>query len=784
MTAIWIEPEPVDAPAELYRAVGGHPLVAELLVRRGISTPEQAAAFLDVRRYRPASPFALPDVDVAVSRLVRALQNQEAVVVWGDFDVDGQTATAILHSTLSQLGFRVDFYVPHRLDESHGLNRPALDELLAKGMDLLLTCDCGVSDVADLEYCRQRGLDVIVTDHHDLPEGEAPALAVVNPKRLPPDHALYDLSGAGVAYKLAEALFTHYNRPALAKERLDLAALGTIADIVPLLRENRYLVQAGLPLMAKGRRAGLRALAQVAGIDLEGVDTETIGFTLAPILNSSGRLASADVAVRLLMTTDARQAEKWALEVARLNEERRYETELAESLALDMLRDLPSPLPPVLVLASAEWHPGVTGIVAGRLAQMFHRPAVMISLGANGMARGSARSVAGFDLHQAILQQRDLLLAEGGHPMAAGFALSAADVEELRRRLIQTVGRMMEGQPLRRTLSIDAWIEWSDVTLGLCEELGRLAPFGEGNRPPVLASRRLSLTALQTMGEKNDHFRLRLADREGIANEVIWWNGDRELIPRGLMDAAYTLRANLYGGARRLQIELVDLRPSPPAPLEIAPAARSLEVVDHRGQADLVAELEEWLDRATNGESVQCWGEGPAARERNGLRRRDQIRPADTLVIWTTPAGPNELRQALEASQARRVVLLCGDRPEIDLKNFLTELVGLIKHAIAHKGGEARLDALAGALAQRRGAVLAGLELLRDVGITAYDLVGQDNLFFLRYRPEPVKLKDILAQPAAIVLRQILDETAAYRRWAATAPVDDLVPKDFTPRQP
>jgi len=783
VTTTWIEPQQIEVPPVLRDAIDGHPLVAQLLAQKGISSLDEARAFLDPRQYSPTSPYELPGMEAAVRRLVQALQNGEQVVVWGDFDVDGITAAATLYSTLTTLGFRTSFYIPHRIDESHGLNQPALDKLLGEGVDLLLTCDCGVSDVEQLEYCRERDLDVIVTDHHDVPQTAPPAVALVDPKYLSSDHPLYELCGAGVAYKLAEALLTHFGRARMAEDLLDLAALGTVADIVPLIAENRYLVQMGLPRLAGGRRVGIAALARIAGIELSTSDTSSVGFALSPILNSSGRLGSADVPVHLLTTDDEKQAETWAANIVRLNEERRYQTTLAESMAHDMVEAMPHPLPPALVLSSSEWHQGVTGIVAGRLTEEYHRPAVLICLGENGLARGSARSVAGIDIHQAIVQQRDLLLAEGGHPMAAGFALKMNDLEEFRGRMISTIGQMAIDLTLERTVAIDAWIEWGELSLGLCDDLYRLAPFGEGNRHPILASHRLTVSSVRPLGGRDAHLKLRVSDEEGLAHDVLWWKGNRELIPTGPVDLAYVLKPNLYGGVRRLQVELVDLRRMPAVAIEIGSTEELVSVLDRRRVEDPPAELDAWLDRALAGESIACWGEGHSAGPIDGLLRRDELGAVETLVLWTVPPGPDELLRVLERAGARQVVLLFDDFPTPNVKTFLTELVGLIKFTVSNKAGQASVNAIAGVLATRRGAVMAGLELLAAASTIVYDIIGSDELFISRYRPKPVRLSDILALPAAGILQRALEEIAAYRRYIASADPTEILPAGYRPTE-
>lgn len=775
----WIDPPAIQVPPELSQAIGGHPLVAELLARKGITTPDAALAFLNPRYYRPTPPLELPDAGRAVERLARAIREHQPVVVWGDFDVDGQTATAIMFSALHTLGASVRFYVPHRQEESRGLNLPALKELLEAGMQVLVTCDCGVGDLVELQYLRDQGVDVIVTDHHDMPSAPVPALAVVNPKRLPPAHPCYSLAGAGVAYKLAEGLFEHFGRGRMVEQLADLVALGTIADVVPLLQDNRYLVQIGLPRLASGRRVGLRALLNIGGIELSDIDTTPVMYELAPALNAVGRLAHAELAVRLLLTEDKRQAEEWAVEILGLNEERRYQTNLAMSMAMERLEAMPRPLPPAIVLANRQWHPGVVGIVAGRLAEMYHRPAVIISIGPDGMARGSARSVPGIDIHQAILQQKDLLIAEGGHPMAAGFSLREIDLDEFTHRFIQTVRHMTTQQVLEHTLLIDAWVRWDELSLALYDDLARLAPFGEGNPSPILAARSLTLASIETVGERREHYRLRLTDEAGISHEVVWFNGDRDLLPQGPLDLAFTLRQNLYGGTRRMQIELVAVRRTPAAPITVAVPEHTVEVLDLRASPEAVNVLQHWAERAAAGESIALWGEGRSAGAYPFLQRRDQLPPAETLVIWSVPPGPDEFSAALEKTMARRLVLLYGDCPPADLRSLLLDLMGLVKHTLRTKRGEASLTTLAGVIAQRPEAVLLGLELLSDLDVCMFERIGEDGLFFLRYRPQTVHWADVITSPISSSLRRLLDETAAYRRFQLQARVEQVLPAGF-----
>ncbi|MGD1992963.1 MAG: DHH family phosphoesterase, partial [Anaerolineae bacterium] len=315
----WVEPPDVDVPPDLRAQVGGHPLVAETLVRRGIRDVARARTFLDPDQYSSASPFELPGLETAVERLERAIATGESICVWGDFDVDGQTATTLLVSTLDDLGARVRYHIPDRQKRSHGVHLPKLKSLIAEGVDLVLTCDTGITAHQAVAYAQERGVDVVVTDHHDLPETLPPARAVVDPKMLPQDHPLRELPGVGVAYELAQALYERAGRPEAVRQHLDLVALGIVADVATQTGDVRYLLQRGLEALRRTERLGLRALMEQAGIRRESVDEEDIGFGLAPRLNALGRLDDANVAVELLTTEDLARARVLASMLEGLN---------------------------------------------------------------------------------------------------------------------------------------------------------------------------------------------------------------------------------------------------------------------------------------------------------------------------------------------------------------------------------------------------------------------------------------------------------------------------------
>ncbi len=424
MTLRWLEPGPVSVSQELRAAIGGHPLVAETLVRRGMRTVAEAQAFLNADLYVPAVPEDMPGMVDAVGRIQRALDSQERILVWGDFDVDGQTATTLLVSCLQDLGGDVAYHIPIRDTESHGMRVPWLAEELARGIGLVVTCDTGIDAHEAVTYAHSCGVDVIITDHHELPSELPEAVAVINPHRLPEDHPLASLPGVGVAYKVAEALYVQVGRAESASALLDLVALGIVADVAVQTGDTRYLLQRGLQVLRETPRIGLQALMKLAKIAPATLTTEDIGFGVGPRMNALGRLGDANAIVELLTTHDLSRARILASQLESLNLRRRSLCDQVMAGAEAQLERDPALLESAaLVLGDPDWPAGVIGIVANRLVERYQRPVVMLSTPPGEMARGSARSVDGCHITEAIATQAELLEGFGGHKMAAGTFL-------------------------------------------------------------------------------------------------------------------------------------------------------------------------------------------------------------------------------------------------------------------------------------------------------------------------------------------------------------------------
>lgn len=753
----WIDPSPVAVPGFLSEAVGGHPLIAQILVQRGMVDVERTRAFLDPAFYTPASPFDLPDMDRAVQRVQEAIAGGQRIAVWGDFDVDGQTATTLLVQTLRGLGGEVDFHIPLRDQEGHGVNLPWLDRLMDAGARLVVTCDTGIDARESVEHARRRGVDFVITDHHDLPPALPQASAVVNPKRLPGGHPLATLPGVGVAYKLAEALNSD------ASQHLDLVALGIVADVALQVGDARYLLQRGLESLRRTPRLGLQAMLQSAQVNPAWLNEEHIGFELGPRLNALGRLGDANLAVEFLTTEDAGRAQILTTILEGLNAQRKRLTDQVFQGALAQIERDPSLAEQAaLVLAHPDWPAGVIGIVASRLVERFHRPVVLFAAPPGQLARGSARSVEGCNISAAIAAQSALLAGFGGHPMAAGLSIDPQRIAEFRRRLARSVEAQLGQTRTEPALAIDGVLPLADLSLELVADLERLSPFGAGNPAPVLVSRGHSVAHHRPIGRQKDHLLVTVNDDGGSEYRVLWWQGAGWPVPEGRFELAYRARAATFRGQRDVQIEWIDARPVATAVIETA--TPSIEVLDWRAEPEPLVRLAE-LRRLAD---PLVWAEAGRRGQVNGADRL-QLAPADVLVIWTAPAGGSELAAALAQVRPRQVVLVGVDAGTDAPDLFLQRLAGLVKPVLAGSG-EVSVRWLAAATAQREAAVQAGLDWLAQRG----------HLRVVESKGDQLKLAKAAGAsaadaPAAAHLREILSETAAYRRYFARADADYIL---------
>lgn len=746
----WRRPRPVDLPGSLVEAVQSRPL-AELLYRRGYTTPAEAAVFLTGGIDVDAP--GLPDLAEGVDHLVHAILAGERICVYGDYDTDGVTSTALLVDLLASLGARVTWHTPNRFKEGYGMNAGTIQALATEGVQLILTCDCGVRNLEEVRLAGSLGMKVVVTDHHELGPELPAALAVINPKRLPGGHPCRMLPGVGTAYLVARQLLRALDRdPDSADRWLDLVAVGIIADVVPLAGANRELARRGLTRLITSPCPGLQALLTVAGLD--GVITEEeIAFQVVPRLNSAGRLADAALGVKLLLAQDPAVAAELAGQLDDLNQERRKLTALVvESAAAEAAEDAAA-----LLLYHPEWHEGVLGIAAGKLAEQYGVPAfLMARKHGSGMLVGSARAPEGLPLHEALAACGDHLTRYGGHAQAAGFSLLEDRLPYFRIAMHEEVRRRARPGAALPDREADLALPLAGVDRRLYDQLRRAAPFGEANPAPVLFCAGVKLLSTRAVGPGEKHRRLVLRDGDQSITGLWWGAGSLQLEP-GEYDLFYRLGLNRWNGEEVLQVLVEHLGPGL-APAAAAPPTPGVqpELIDHRGRAPELV-LGEFP-------AALIFAEGDQAKT-----DRFTLKPAAEMVMLTPPASPRLLDEAVALTGARRLVLAWPAQAPAEEDRFLPALMRLLAQSLESSPWVSVLR-LAVATGELEATVWAALAALAESDLLAVDEESGD-LVRLRRRADGRGVRE--SEPLER-MRKLIAESRAFRRFLRTAPLSAI----------
>ena len=558
-----------DAAADtLAASLGIAPIVARLLCQRGLSDPELAGRFLNPALAHLHDPMALADMGVAVDRILTAIANKERIAIHGDYDVDGVTSTVILRRALEMLGADVMHFIPERLKDGYGLQPVAIERLHAAGVALVVSVDCGIRGAEAARRARELGVDLIITDHHEPDTELPPALAVINPKRADCTYPDKYLAGVGVALKLVQALCRRTNHDSWLPGFIKVAAIGTLADVVPLVGENRVIAKLGLDLLTKGpHKVGLRALLDVSGLTGKTIDSYHIGFMLAPRVNAAGRMSTPDIAARLLLAADEAMGEEvrqLALQLDGENVRRQEEEADILAAAKNVVQTDPDiGARSILVVAGDGWHRGVIGIVASKLVDAFHRPAIVLSV-EEGIAHGSCRSIPRFDMLGALERCAHLLSRFGGHKQAAGLTLDAARIKELRLAVNAVADETLGPEDLMPRLRIDGDLTFRGITGGVAAGVASLAPFGAGNPRPVFAARGVEIID-GPRKLKERHLKMALKQDGRIFRAVAWRAAERHdylLEHKAALDVAFSLEQNQYNGETFVELTLADLKSS------------------------------------------------------------------------------------------------------------------------------------------------------------------------------------------------------------------------------
>lgn len=731
----WIYPEIKEISTELIETAGSR-IIAQLLINRGIESPEKAKAFLCPDEYEFSSPYVFEDMEKSVNRVNQAIKDKEHVVIYGDFDADGVASTSLLYKTLKYLGADVSYYIPDRTIEGHGLNSAAVLKLISsKKAKLIITVDCGVSNLTEIALAKNFGTDVIITDHHEGPEVLPPAYAIINPKIISNNSDLANLAGVGVAFKLAQALLEANDKQDFTEEILYLVAIGSIADVVPLIGENRALVTKGLKLISKKRPKGLIKLLETAGTNYEkGVSADMIGFGVAPRINAIGRLAEAALAVELLVSDDDDEIEN---AVNKLNYNNRIRQQMCENTfieACNKVFELDLEKNKAIILADPNWHPGIIGIVASKLVEKFYRPAFLISIDEkSNEARCSARGIEGLNLHDTLSCLSDQFVRFGGHAFAAGFLLdlNTTNFKIFKEKLNSIINENLDLNFIKPRLHVDIDLLPEDLNVDFVNELDKLAPFGECNPAPVFSMSNLTLKQCKTMGSNNNHLKIFLSDDNNNVFEAVWWQKntlDTDILEK--INIAFSPEINNFANKTSIQLVVKDIQPvnenkKTSSTLEKLVAENSIPFVkwiDHRKKTGVEKVFSNYLK--TSKDIIAVFAENQDTLnllDNSSLKSRVisrlKIQKADQLLLFDLPSDWMVLSNLLEHSGAKIVHLIGRSYNGTDPVSVIKTLSGMLKYAYSNKNGEISISKIASKLSTSNMAVKSCINLLNSANI-------------------------------------------------------------------
>ena len=545
-------------PAGFSSDIGFPEIQAKLLYNRGLIDPEDVHAFLAVDERLSHDPFLLPDMTSAVACLRQAIDLREGIAVFGDFDADGLTGTAIIVMALSELGARVVPYLPNRVSEGHGLNPIALGSIRGQGVSTMITVDCGTNSFDEISFGNALGIETIVTDHHSISGTLPEAAAVVNPKRSGSGYPYLELTGAGLAYKLVEALWLDIGRPR-PEHLLEIAAIGTVADVGNLTGENRYIVKRGLEFLNSTEHPGLKALIKRIGLSNDRIDSGNLSFNLVPRLNASGRIGDANISLELLTAKTRKKAEDLAEQLELANQARREMSELAFTQAMDQVALENSAKEPVIFVGHKEWHPGILGLVAGRLSEYYQRPVIALAMGEE-ISRASVRSISEVDVIKALDMSKNRLVRYGGHSAAAGFTVYTQELPALKSDLVGAISTGLDMSDIKPAVDIDLEVSPKDIDEDNFDFIKSLGPFGEGNPDPVFLTRGMHISESRRVGRNGSHLKMWLVHDAKMWDAIAFKQGHSFAPSGGVVDVVYNIGLNEWGGVPKVELKVIDFQ--------------------------------------------------------------------------------------------------------------------------------------------------------------------------------------------------------------------------------
>ena len=715
-------------------------LVERLLTNRGITKKDDIKEFLNPLESQITHPSVFIDMSKAVERVAKAIDEQQTILIYGDFDADGVTSTALLIRTLTHLGAKVEYFIPDREKEGHGLNVKALVKLMATiKPKVIITVDCAVSDVEQVQFINSFKIDVIITDHHEAPEVLPPAYAIINPKA---QNALDEklsakeiknitaLAGVGVAFKLAQALLEHYEKTSFVYDILPYVAVGTVADLVPLIGENRYLVAKGLEIISNGKHWGLKRLLEVAGYSLEQpITSEQIAFGVAPRINASGRLDTVDEALKVLVSDNPQEIE---MAIISLNNFNKVRQELCENIFIEAEEMLQTQgnTDSSIILFNPKWHIGIIGIVASKLVEKYYKPTLLMTFSEETkQIRCSARSVEGVHLYDVISANSELLDGFGGHAMAAGLSFDVEKIsfEDVKKAINSTIEELLDGQELVPTLHADLELDPKEVDGNLVSDIERMQPFGAANPNPIFILRNLTLNQKKLMGSNKNHLKLVVEDTNHDTYDCIWWSkGDISLVSGDTLDIAFCPQINTFNGATTIQLILQDIHADNLKDDDVAetnlPQQKSsdIKVYDHRKKNDIFSSVNDYVK--TSNLKIAIFAEEKSVLEKlkpykslaDRVFNRQSTKNFDVVMFFDYPSSPNLLQEILEQTSPKFLHFMNYEVKKLNEKEFLKTFSGMLKFSHNNKDGAFDLEKSASFLAQTQETIISLLNLFEE----------------------------------------------------------------------
>lgn len=754
-------------------------LIKRLLFSRGIKTDKEIYEFLHPLEMTPYDPNVFVDMEKTIERLSNAVDNNEKIVIYGDFDADGVTSTSLLYKTFKYLGADVNYFIPDRDKQGHGFDTKALVKLMTTVKPkVIISVDCGISDVEAVNFINSFKIDVIITDHHEAPEELPKAFAIINPKA--PNaldenltakdiESLTSLAGVGVAFKVAQGLLKHYNKTEFVYEILPFVAVGTISDIVPLIGENRYLVTKGLELISQGKHYGIKRLLESAGYKVEkGITSENIAFGVAPRINASGRLDTVEDAVKILISDNKQEIETSVISLNNFNKVRQ---ELCQNMFLEaeeMLKQEGN-RNPAIILYKPEWHIGIIGIVASKLVEKYYKPTFLMTYSEETQQfRCSARGVEGLSLYDIISANSELLDGFGGHKLAAGlyFSKEKSSFEQVKSALNKTIKEMLNGHELKPFIDVDTEVYPTDINVELVEEISQMEPFGASNPSPIFAMKNLKIKEKRLMGENKDHLRLTVQSGTCEFTCVRWQMGDISLVPGDMIDIAFHPQINEYNGNTSVQLIIDDIHSDMLKDDE--PQEVGLKLYDHRKKTNILPLVNDYVKNSK--QNIMIFAESKAVKDlltpfSNLITKtftREKVTPCDALMFFDYPADKETFDYIIEEARPSSIHFMNYNIKYFDDKEFLTTFIKMLRYAEHNNEGKVNFLRCSSALGKSVETVLTLLDLFEDVDFIK---ISEKNHEFYKIQLNEIKdLSPVLHNEKFQEVKNLIEECEKFQK--------------------